>query len=80
MATFNACVSRAENYAGPPAILPISYHERILALHGDIGARAMLDQPALPRPEEVVNPRARFDLDCSNDVRVAAAWVARRSA
>jgi hypothetical protein len=52
----------------------------MLALQGDIGARAMLFQPTLPCPEEVVNPRACFDLDCSDDVRVAAAWAERRTA
>jgi molybdenum cofactor cytidylyltransferase len=76
----NACVSRAGDHTGPPAILPIGYHERILALQGDVGARAMLFQPASPRPEEVLNPRAVFDLDCSDDVRVAAAWAGRRTA
>lgn len=76
----NACVSRAGDHAGPPAILPVAYHERILALQGDVGARAILFQPAGPRPEEVVNPRAFFDLDCSDDVRVAAAWAGRRTA
>jgi len=76
----SACVSRANEYVGPPAILPVSYHDRILALQGDSGARAVLFQPALPRPEEVANPNACFDLDCSDDVRVAAAWAERRTA
>ena len=79
-APWNACVSCADDYAGPPAILPISYYGRILALRGDTGARAVLFQPGSSHPEEVVNPRARFDLDCSDDVQVAAAWAERRTA
>ena len=34
-----ACVSRWGRYAGPPAILPIHYHDHVLRLRGDIGAR-----------------------------------------
>jgi molybdenum cofactor cytidylyltransferase len=75
-----ACVSSAGGYTGPPAILPVPYHERILSLRGDIGARALLFQPPWAGPEEVVNPRAPFDLDCADDLREAAAWAERSPA
>ena len=75
-----ACVSRDGGYAGPPAILPVAYHDQVLRLRGDVGARALLFQPGRPRPVEVVNPRATFDLDNRDAASVAEAWIARRSA
>jgi molybdenum cofactor cytidylyltransferase len=70
------CVSRADSYAGPPAILPLEHHDRVRGLRGDTGARSLLYQSAR-RPTEVVNPRALFDLDCPEDLRVATAWQAK---
>ncbi len=72
-----ACVSRCGDYAGPPAILPTPYHEHVLALRGDVGARALVYQCQWPRPQEVRNPRATFDLDSSEDVSIAEEWGRR---
>jgi molybdenum cofactor cytidylyltransferase len=75
-----ACISRDGRYAGPPAILPIQYHDNVLELRGDVGARAFLfPSPAAP-PAEVFNPRASSDLDSPDDARLAEAWAERRSA
>ena len=71
-----ACVSRWGDYAGPPAILPIAYHEQALLLGGDTGARALLYGQGRPRPAEVVNPRAPYDLDSPRDLTVAQALSA----
>jgi molybdenum cofactor cytidylyltransferase len=66
-----ACVSRWGDYAGPPAILPIAYHEQALSLGGDTGARALLYGHGRLRPAELVNPRAPYDLDSPRDLTVA---------
>jgi CTP:molybdopterin cytidylyltransferase MocA len=66
-----ACVSRWQDYAGPPAILPIECYEEVLALRGDTGARAVLYHPQRPRPLEVANERATYDLDSPHDLTVA---------
>ncbi len=79
LAPLKACVSRAGNYVGPPVILPNEYHDDILGLRGDVGARALIYQSPWPSPDEVVNPRAPFDLDSPEDVRIANAWFERRS-
>ena len=71
-----ACASRWGRYAGPPAILPIHYHDEVLGLHGDIGARSLLYHPRRPSPDEIANPRAPFDLDSPEDMRTAEAWAA----
>jgi molybdenum cofactor cytidylyltransferase len=71
-----ACVSRSGRYAGPPAILPIHYHDDVLRLRGDIGARFLLYDLHRPRPDEIRNPRAAFDLDSSEEMRVAKEWTA----
>jgi CTP:molybdopterin cytidylyltransferase MocA len=71
-----ACVSRWGEYAGPPAILPVAYHEQALSLRGDTGARALLYGPRRPRPAEVVNPRAPHDLDSPRDLVLAQALSA----
>jgi len=73
---WTACVSRWRDYAGPPAILPVQYHEDVLALRGDIGARALFYRSRLPRPQEVSNPRATFDIDVQEDMRIAQTWAA----
>ena len=77
-----ACVSRWHDYAGPPAILPIEYYEDVLRLRGDTGARTLLYDGKRPRPLEVANPRATYDLDSPQDMTLAqvqAAALSRRS-
>ena len=71
-----ACVSRWDRFVGPPAILPVEYHDEILALHGDIGARCLLYGSARLRPTEVLNPRAIFDLDSPEDLKTVEIWSA----
>jgi CTP:molybdopterin cytidylyltransferase MocA len=71
-----ACVSRWGGYAGPPAILPIHYYDDVLRLRGDIGARSLLYDLHRPRPDEIPNPRAAFDLDSPEEMRVAKEWTA----
>jgi CTP:molybdopterin cytidylyltransferase MocA len=66
--------SRWDDYAGPPAILPVEYHQQLLELRGDVGARVLLRNPHR-YPVEVVNPRAAFDLDTPADVTAAEAWM-----
>jgi len=73
-----ACLSRAEGYAGPPAILPLEYHNHVLRLRGDVGARAILFASERP-PAEIINPRAMFDLDSPEDATIAEAWNEWRS-
>jgi len=75
-----ACVSRDGDYAGPPAIVPQAYHNDVLALTGDVGARSVLYRSGCPSPLEIENPRATYDLDCPEDARRADAWSRRRSA
>ena len=70
-----ACVSRWGRYAGPPAILPIDYYEHVLQLRGDVGARSLLYDVRRPRPDEIPNPRATFDLDSPEQMRIAEAWA-----
>jgi CTP:molybdopterin cytidylyltransferase MocA len=74
LAPSTACLSRWHDYAGPPAILPIDYHGHVLELRGDVGARSILYDARHPPPYEMVNPRARFDLDSPEDVTIADAW------
>jgi molybdenum cofactor cytidylyltransferase len=71
-----ACLSRWGEYAGPPAILPVAYHQQALLLRGDTGARALLYGQEHPRPAEVVNPRAPYDLDSPRDLTIAQALSA----
>ena len=71
-----ACVSRWGRYAGPPAILPIDYYEQVLRLRGDVGARSLLYDIRRPRPDEIPNPRAAFDLDSPEEMRIAKEWAA----
>src|SRR6266404_2720634 len=71
-----ACVSRWGRYAGPPAILPIHYYDQVLGLRGDIGARSLLYDRHRPRPDEIPNPRAAFDLDSPEEMRIANEWTA----
>jgi CTP:molybdopterin cytidylyltransferase MocA len=68
-----ACVSRWDDYSGPPAILPFECYDDVLQLRGDTGARSVLDNPARPRPLEITNARAAYDLDCAEDVAIARA-------
>jgi CTP:molybdopterin cytidylyltransferase MocA len=68
------CVSRWGRYAGPPAILPIDYYKHVLRLRGDAGARSLLHDVRRPRPDEIPNPRAVFDLDSLEEMRVAERW------
>jgi CTP:molybdopterin cytidylyltransferase MocA len=70
-----ACVSRSGRYAGPPAILPMHYYNHVLRLCGDIGARSLLYDGERPSPDEIANPRAAFDLDSPEDMRIAEAWT-----
>jgi CTP:molybdopterin cytidylyltransferase MocA len=70
-----ACVSRWGRYAGPPAILPIGCHDEVLRLRGDIGARSVLYDRRRQRPDEIPNPRATFDLDSPEEMRIAEAWA-----
>ena len=70
-----ACVSRWGCYAGPPAILPIGYYDYALRLRGDVGARSLLYDIRRPRPDEIPNPRATFDLDLPEEMRIAEAWA-----
>jgi CTP:molybdopterin cytidylyltransferase MocA len=71
-----AYVSRWGGYAGPPAILPIHYFDDVLRLRGDRGARSLLYHSQRARPDEIVNPRAAFDLDSPQELRVAHEWAA----
>jgi CTP:molybdopterin cytidylyltransferase MocA len=71
-----ACVSRWHDYAGPPAILPIECYAEVLGLRGDMGARALLYNPQRPRPLEVPNPRATYDLDSPQDMTIAQSSTA----
>ena len=66
-----ACVSRAGEHLGPPAVLPADRYDAVLGLRGDRGARPVLFDPRRPRPVEVVSPRAVFDLDYPRDVKVS---------
>lgn len=70
-----AWMSRWATYLGPPAILPVHYHERALSLRGDVGARALLYAPGWPAPDEIANPRAAFDVDSTEDLLAAQAWI-----
>jgi len=70
-----ACVSRWGRYAGPPAILPFDYYDDVLRLRGDVGARSLLHDIRRPRPEEIPNPRATFDLDVPEEMTIAEAWA-----
>ena len=80
LAPSKACVSRAGAYVGPPAILPARYHDHVLRLRGDTGARTLFCQSDLAAPDEILNPRASFDIDSPQDLRIAKAWGRRRSA
>jgi len=71
-----ACVPRWGRYAGPPAILPIDYHDDALRLRADVGARSLLYDIRRPRPDEIPNPRATFDLDLPEEMRIASEWTA----
>lgn len=68
LAPASACVSRWGNYGGPPTILPREYHDDVGQLRGDAGARALLYHPQRPRPLEVANPRATYDIDSPEDL------------
>lgn len=72
-----ACVSRWHDYAGPPAILPIEYYEDIFRLRGDTGARTLLYDGMRPRPLEVTNLRATYDLDSPQDMTIAQLQLRR---
>jgi len=80
LAPSKACVSRAGDYTGPPVILPVDYHDHVRRLRGDMGARSLIYGSLSSGPEEVVNPRASFDLDSPTDLRIAEDWDRRRSA
>ena len=71
------CVSVWDDYAGPPAILPVEYHDRLLELRGDVGARVLLRGQDTRRISEVENPRAAFDLDSPVDLRRAEGYSPR---
>jgi CTP:molybdopterin cytidylyltransferase MocA len=71
-----ACVSRWGRYAGPPAILPIHCYDHVLRLRGDVGARSLLYDLHRPCPDEIPNPRAAFDLDSPEEMRIAKEWTA----
>ena len=69
-----ACVSRAGEHVGPPAVLPPDCYDQLLDLHGDVGARPVLFDPRRLPPIEVENPRAIFDLDYPQDVKASRGW------
>lgn len=71
-----ACVSRWDDYTGPPAILPLEYYEDVSRLRGDAGARALLYDPRRAPPVEVPNPRAMYDLDIPDDMTIAQSSTA----
>jgi molybdenum cofactor cytidylyltransferase len=73
------CISRWADYAGPPAIVPVQYHRRVLELRGETGARSLLWDHGRS-PAQIANPRAIFDLDTPHDVVLAEAWNANREA
>jgi len=72
-----AYVSRWGCYAGPPAILPIHYFDDVLRLRGDVGARSLLYHSQRACPDEITNPRAAFDLDSPEEMRIAHEWAMR---
>ncbi len=70
-----ACLSRAGEHLGPPAMLPSECYDQLLRLRGDTGARPVLFDPRRVPPLEVGNPRASFDIDHPDDVEVSRrAW------
>jgi CTP:molybdopterin cytidylyltransferase MocA len=71
-----ACVSRWGRYADPPTIFPIHCYEHVLRLRGDVGARTLLYDLHRPCPDEIPNPRAAFDLDSPEEMRIAKEWTA----
>jgi CTP:molybdopterin cytidylyltransferase MocA len=71
-----ACVSRAGEHVGPPAVLPLECYDQLLSLRGDIGARPVLFDPRRTPPLEIENPRANVDLDCPRDLDDAHGCVA----
>ncbi|HVQ13079.1 MAG TPA: nucleotidyltransferase family protein [Vicinamibacterales bacterium] len=77
LAPASACVSCWDDYAGPPAIVPSEYYDDVRRLRGDVGARALLYDARRPRPTEVANPRATFDLDSLEDLEDVASSEAR---
>ena len=64
-----ACVSRAGEHLGPPAVLPADRYDAVLGLRGDGGARPVLFDPRRLRPREVQIPNAFFDLDHPHDLK-----------
>lgn len=72
LAPASACVSRWDDYAGPPAIVPSEYYDDVRRLRGEVGARALLYDAQRPRPTEVANPRATYDLDSLEDLEGVA--------
>lgn len=68
-----AWASRWNAYLGPPAILPVHCHRHALRIRGDVGARALLQAPGWPAPDEITNPRAVVDIDTPEDLRAARA-------
>jgi molybdenum cofactor cytidylyltransferase len=70
-----ACVSRWAGYSGPPAILPMAYYDGIQRLRGNIGARGLLQDSRRPKPQEIANERAIYDLDSPEDVPIAQQWA-----
>jgi molybdenum cofactor cytidylyltransferase len=67
----SACVSRWDDYTGPPVVLPVEWYDRVRQLRGDRGACRILYDPSKPPPIEVTSPHAPYDLDSPEDLLVA---------
>jgi hypothetical protein len=52
----------------------IHYYDDVLRLRGDIGARSLLYDVHRRRPDEIPNPRAIYDLDSPEGMRIAERW------
>jgi CTP:molybdopterin cytidylyltransferase MocA len=62
----SACLSRAGEHLGPPAILPAALFERMLTLAGDTGPRAILHGDT--RVLEIPMRSAALDVDRPSDL------------
>jgi CTP:molybdopterin cytidylyltransferase MocA len=78
-ATLRSAVRAAKERQAALLVLPCDqyrYHDDVLGLHGDIGARSLFYHSRRPCPDEIANPRAAFDLDSPEEIRTAEAWAA----
>ena len=72
-----AVVAEAEGVRGNPAILPVSLRPAVARLHGDVGARRLLDQPGIDVRTVSLNPRALVDVDTPDALRQAGGVLPR---